>query len=161
MGSRKVEDLSPEMRKMWQEFDIKMKEAGIKYVITSTARSILEQMALYVQGRLPVTEVNSFRLHAGLLPIKESENKKVTWTLNSMHVTNLLDEDLNNNFSEAFDIAIVKEGQAVWDLKVDVNANDLADYEEAGIIGETVGLRWGGRFSSPDRPHFENPKGRR
>jgi len=28
-------------------------------------------------------------------------------------------------------------------------------WEFAGQIGEWMGLRWGGRFKTPDRPHFE------
>lgn len=126
-------------------------------MVTCTSRDILEQMALYVQGRLPVTEVNNFRMAAGLPLINESENKKVTWTLASKHVTNALDKDLNNDFSKAFDIAICKDGKPIWDIKVNVNENEILDYDEAGEIGESVGLKWGGRFSSPDRPHFEEP----
>ncbi len=152
---RSIDELSPELRTKYSLFDQKMKEKGISYTVTSTGRSILVQMALYVQGRLPVSEVNNFRTMASLPLIKESENKKVTWTLKSKHITNALDEDLNNDFSDAFDIAIVKEGKPIWEIKVDVNGDMVPDYEQAGQIGEEVGLKWGGRFSTPDYPHFE------
>jgi peptidoglycan L-alanyl-D-glutamate endopeptidase CwlK len=154
--SRNLEDLDPKLIILYQEFNLKMGEAGLIHVITSTSRSILEQMALFVQGRLPLVTVNTFRFHAGLRPIENTDNNMVTWTLDSKHVTNMFDKDLNNDKSKAFDIAILnKQGQAVWDIKISVNDNDIPDYDEAGIIGESVGLKWGGRFSHPDRPHFE------
>jgi len=154
--SRRLEDLDPKLLILYQEFNLKMGEAGLIHVVTSTSRSILEQMALYTMGRLSVAEVNTFRAVAGLILIRESENRKVTWTLNSKHITNMFDDDLDNDKSKAFDFAILnKAGQAVWDLKVNVNESGGPDYDEAGKIGEGVGLKWGGRFSSPDRPHFE------
>jgi hypothetical protein len=157
MGSRSISDLTPKMRELYAAFDEKMREAKIPYMVTCTSRDVLEQMALYVQGRLPTSEVNNHRVQAGLPMISEAENKKVTWTLNSKHITNHFDEDLNNDFSRAFDIAILKNGQPVWDIKVSVNGDEIPSYDEAGAIGESVGLKWGGRFSSPDRPHFEDP----
>jgi peptidoglycan L-alanyl-D-glutamate endopeptidase CwlK len=156
MGSRNLIELNPIIYDLYIKFNYKMGEAGLVHVVTCTSRSVLEQMALYTQGRLPTGDVNLFRHAADLLPIETAENQKVTWTLDSKHITNMFDKDLNNDKSRAFDIAILnKQGQVVWDLKVNVNENDIPDYDEAGEIGESVGLKWGGRFSSPDRPHFE------
>jgi peptidoglycan L-alanyl-D-glutamate endopeptidase CwlK len=87
--------------------------------------------------------------------ITEKQNKKVTWTLQSKHLIDLEDGNLDNNKSRAFDIAITRDGKPVWDVKVDVNHDQYPDYEQAGKIGEAVGLRWGGKFKSPDMPHFE------
>jgi len=158
MGSRALTELDPIIYDLYVKFNYKMGEAGLIHVVTCTSRSILEQMALYTQGRLSLGDINLFRHAAGMLPLSLVENQKVTWTLNSRHITNMFDVDLNNDKSEAFDIAILnKKGQVVWDLKVNVNENDIPDYDEAGKIGESVGLRWGGKFSSPDRPHFELP----
>ena len=60
---------------------------------------------------------------------------KVTWTLASKHIE-----------GKAFDIAVMKNGKITWDER---------EYEQAGIIGEEAGLEWGGRFKTPDRPHFQ------
>ncbi len=46
-------------------------------------------------------------------------------------------------------------GTVHWNTKLDNNNNGTPDYIEIGEIGESVGLKWGGRFSSPDYPHFE------
>jgi peptidoglycan L-alanyl-D-glutamate endopeptidase CwlK len=156
MASRKIEDLTPEMQIAFSMFKEKMDEAGISFIVTCTARSVKEQYALYAQGRQPLEEVNALRKMAGLWLISEKENKrKVTWTLRSKHLVDLDDGSADNDKSQAFDIVITKDKKAQWDIKVDVNDNDIPDYLEAGRIGESIGLRWGGRFKSPDRPHFE------
>jgi len=161
MGSRDLKELTPELFDKYQLFNIKMGEAGLVHIVTSTSRSILEQMALFTMGRLSLSDVNTFRRVAGLLYINGSENKIVTWTLNSKHVTNMFDKDLNNDKARAFDIAILnKQGQAVWDLKVSVDGDNIPDYEEAAIIGESVGLISGGRWKNSDWPHYELPEGR-
>lgn len=153
--SRDIHKLTPSMRAKYVVFDAEMKAAGIPYIITSVDRTILEQMALYVQGRLDLDEVNRFRSSAGMPPITEQKNKKVTWTLNSKHVTNMFDKSLNNDESRAFDIAIIKDRKPTWELKVNVNANDLPDYEEAGKIGIKCGMKWGGDWG--DLCHLEEP----
>jgi len=117
---------------------------------------MMEQAALYAQGRRPLDEVNSMRQLVGLWKLKEEENKRpVTWTLNSLHITCLDDQDAGNDKARAFDVAFVKDKQFVWNLKCDINENDLNDWEEIGLIGESCGLVWGGRWKSPDRPHFQ------
>jgi peptidoglycan LD-endopeptidase CwlK len=60
---------------------------------------------------------------------------KVTWTLHSKHTER-----------KAFDIAMIRLGKITW---------EPGPYVEAGKIGKAVGLKWGGDFSNPDRPHFE------
>lgn len=151
--SRDISKLTDSMQKKFGEFQNKMKIWGIPFMVTSVDRSILEQMALYVQGRLTLLEVNRFRIMSKMSPITEEENKKVTWTLNSKHVTNMFDEDLNNDRSRAFDIAIIRDGKPVWDLKINVNENDLPDYEEAAVLARECGLKAGIDFNDPC--HFE------
>lgn len=46
----------------------------------------------------------------------------------------------------ACDLVFCKDGLWSWDER---------DYNELGPLGESVGLRWGGRFKSVDKPHFE------
>lgn len=133
-----------------------MDDAKLPFAVTCTARNVKVQVALYAQGRQTLEEVNTLRKIAGVAPITEEENKKkVTWTLNSKHIIDLDDGNPENDSSRAFDIVLLKDGKASWDIKVSVNGNDIPDYTEAGMIGESVGLKWGGRFSSPDYPHFE------
>lgn len=155
MASRDINKLVPELKEKFWKFKEKAEAKGILFIVTCISRSILEQMALYVQGRLPVKDVNRFREVAGLPAITTKQNKKVTWTLSSKHVTNMFDKDLNNDLSRAFDIVLIKDKKAVWNIKADINKNNIPDYEELGRIGEKLGLTWGGRWNPPDFAHFQ------
>ncbi len=154
--SRKIDELTPGMQIKYFKFDAAMKAAGIPYMITCTSRLVKEQIALYAQGRNTLDYVNTLRQAAGMPFITEKENRKVTWTLKSRHLIDLDDENIENDKSEAFDIAITKDGKPVWDVKVDVDKDSIPDYEEAARIGESVGLIAGARFKNKDYPHFQD-----
>jgi peptidoglycan L-alanyl-D-glutamate endopeptidase CwlK len=156
MASRKPQDLTPALEEIHRVWLINCTEAGLNVITTCTARSFQEQMSLYAQGRQPLDEVNRLRFLAGLPPITEKENSyKVTWTMASKHIVNLYDDLPNNDKAYAFDFAIVKDKKVIWDVKVSLDGDDLPDYQEAGEIGESLGLKWGGRWKSPDYPHLE------
>jgi hypothetical protein len=42
-------------------------------------------------------------------------------------------------------------------MKVDVDKDGVPDYLEMGLIAESLGFVWGGRWSKPDYPHVELP----
>lgn len=166
MASRRIEDLHPAVEPMCRRFLEICKERGIRVVVTSTLRTEAEQIALFAQGRKSINIVNEFRHEAGLPAVSERENRIVTRALTSIH-----------QFGCAFDVVLVKpvipakaEARkkmdsplkttekrvvAVWDVKADINSNDIPDYEEIGIVGESVGLTWGGRFRFRDYCHFQ------
>lgn len=125
MASRKIEDLVPDLQPLAREFAARMAEAGVPFIFTCTRRTAAEQMELYARGRT-------------------TPGPKVTWTIRSRHVE-----------GKAFDIAICKAGIPQWNVKADVDVDGVPDYLEAGRIGESIGLAWGGRWRSPDFPHFE------
>ena len=70
---------------------------------------------------------------------RTAPGKIVTWTRHSKH-----------NERKAFDIAIMNAGKINWDEKA---------YQKTGEIGESLGLIWGGRWKSPDYPHFQFKEG--
>ncbi|MBI4822648.1 MAG: M15 family metallopeptidase [Nitrospirae bacterium] len=145
MPSRKIEDLNLVVREKCRQFISLCKEKGIDVIITSTLRTEAEQLALFSQGRKTLKAVNELRKSAGLPPITEKENKrKVTGLLTSTH-----------QFGCAFDCAIGGQKGITYDIKADINKNHIPDYEEIGRIGESIGLRWGGRFKFKDYVHFE------
>lgn len=123
--SRAIEDLTEETQEAYWNFDAAMQEAGIDYIVTCTYRSQADQDALYAKGRT--------------VP-----GKKVTWTRNSKHTGRT-----------AFDIAILVNGKIIWNPELDADGDGVPEYTEAGEIGESVGLTWGGRWESPDAPHFQ------
>ena len=137
MPSKAIADLTHPVQLKYLDFEAKMMEARIPFMVTSTLRTIREQAALYAQGRT-------------------KPGKIVTWTMNSKHLPRVEDDGTpDEGRSHAFDIAIVRDGKPVWDTKVDVNEDEIPDYLQAGEIAESVGLKWGGRWKSPDMPHME------
>jgi len=66
--------LRPEACARAEELLKALKQAGIQYAVTSTRRTTEEQIALYCQGRAPLTIVQLLRQHAGLPKLHESEN---------------------------------------------------------------------------------------
>ena len=158
--ARDLDLLTPYMKRKAKELGILAEKAGIPFIITRTGSTPLEQQTLYLQGRESVDEVNHWRAVCKWAPITESQNRKVTWTLNSKHIINTEDLNFYNDHSHAFDIALKLGRNGVhWNVKTDVNDNEIPDYEELGRLGESIGLIWGGRFSKPDRPHFQQPEG--
>lgn len=125
MASRSIMDLVPAMREKADLFRQEMEKAKLPFVFTCTRRTQAEQEELYARGRT-------------------KSGRKVTWTLKSKHLDGL-----------AFDIVILRGRVAQWDVKVDVDENGIPDYTQAGQIGEALGLTWGGRWETPDFPHFE------
>lgn len=156
--SRDIKLLHPSIQAILPEWQKRCKEAGHDTIITSTARTYREQLAIYSQGRETLDFVNMLRKEAGLEPILEKENKVVSWTMASKHITNLKDSDQKNDSAKAFDFALKKsDGTIHWDIKTDVDQDQAPDYEECGKIGESMGLIWGGRWKSPDYAHLELP----
>lgn len=53
-----------------------------------------------------------------------------------------------HNYRLAFDVVPIVNNKAIW--------NDENLWSKIGAIGESIGLTWGGKFSSfPDKPHFQ------
>jgi len=146
MPSRRLQDLHSILAGMCRTFLALCKEKGIDVRITCTLRTEAEQLALFAQGRKSLREVNALRAEAGLSPLTEKENKlRVTNSLTSLH-----------QFGCAFDAMIIgPDSKPTWNIKADINKNQIPDYEEIGRIGESVGLTWGGRFKSRDYCHFQ------
>ena len=69
--------------------------------------------------------------------------KGVSWTLHSKH----LDGD-------AIDLCPIQTYELHGANKLQWNASDPV-WEQMGVIGESLGLRWGGRWKVRDMGHFE------
>jgi len=125
-------------------------EKDLSVVITCTQRSPEEQEALYAQGRENLLVVNKKREALGMVRLKAASNRKVTWTLKSYHTC--------EPKSMAFDFAVGSKSKIYWDLKADVNDNEIPDYEEFAKIckSKNPNIEWGGDFKkSKDCPHIQ------
>jgi peptidoglycan L-alanyl-D-glutamate endopeptidase CwlK len=127
---------------------------SLHFIVTQTLRSQDEQAAYYARGRLPLDEVNSLYKKAGLSPISDADNKKIVTKAKTVW-------DSFHAYGRAFDVAIInKEGKVDWDDAADWNSDGVSDWVQLGKLGESIGLEWGGNFSSmPDLPHFQLREG--
>lgn len=65
-------------------------------------------------------------------------------------VTNAKAGQSYHNYGLAFDVVEIAKGQGLW---------ENPRWEEIGRMGESFGFDWGGRWRSPDRPHFHKTFG--
>lgn len=158
MSSRDLNKATPKMREFAQKFIAECARRGIHIDITCVSRDIYEQTALYAQGRKTLEEVNALRKIAGLPAIGKQDNSySVTWTLNSLHVVNPHNNNPGDDLSRAIDFVVVNGKEYTWNLKADINKNNIPDYEEIGKIAKEVdpSIIWGGSFKNKDYPHFQ------
>jgi hypothetical protein len=97
-------------------------------------------LARCVEARIPIVIIDTLRT-----PAEHAANlaKGVSWTNHSKH----LDGD-------AIDICPYAQYDAHGSNKLLWDGGDPI-WQRIGVIGETLGLRWGGRWSTPDLGHFE------
>ncbi len=134
---RDINALVPIVREKFLQLRAEAGKQGLEFVATYTLRTEAEQLALFAQGRENIDEVNRLRKNAGLPSITAEQNRRI--------VTRLL--TASHMFGCAFDIAVLKDGKIDW--------QDIAAYKRLGAVGESLGLRWGGRFKFRDWGHFE------
>lgn len=118
----------------------KLKELGVEEItVVETKRTLAVQMAYYSRGRMNAKDVKEMYRVAGLYALSTEEaNTKNTWTLESKHIE-----------GKAVDIAPMKNGVIWWNAPEEV-------WQTMGEIGESCGLKWGGRWKDcKDTPHFE------
>lgn len=134
MPSRRLEDMCPPTADKFLEFQQEASaRLNLDIILTNTIRLELEQAAYYAQARMNLEYVNYLRRLAGLPNISEKANGHIiTRTLWSYHL-----------FGCAFDYCIVKGGAASWDLKADVNEDNLPDYDQLCDLAEELGIETG------------------
>lgn len=164
MSNRDINDLIPEARLPYMAAKAECAEKGLYVIETCVKRSLLEHIALYAQGRESYREICQLRAVAGLWGIAEDEAaKKVTWTFLSKHIAQYALPKDHKDYGKvlAVDFALKHfvdgKSKLYWNVKVDVNDNEVSDFKEVGLIFEKHGFEWGGRWSKPDRPHIQWP----
>ncbi len=152
MVSAKLDDLQPEVRELALIFVSALNEAEIAYVVTSTLRTVDEQIALYAQGRAPLDIVNLLRHKADMHPIAAGEN---TYTVTKCDG---VAKQSNHQGGRALDVVPMVGHRPTWDY-----AKNATEFKVIGAIGKSVGFRWGGEWPPLDEvtglgcdpPHYE------
>ncbi len=155
MASRNLDDLTPACREAYERFAAAMERAGLPFLVTCTARSVREQVALYAQGRSP-----------------EHVNPCAAWPAWPHHLPRKPEQgDLDPGLEAPgrpgpTQPATTRAGPSTSPssdheattlhplrIKADVNQNASPTTTRPAHRGSS-GLRWGGRFARPDRCHF-------
>lgn len=120
--------LHPDLQPLCNSFLMRCKVSGIDARVTETWRSPKRQIELYASGRTTPGPILTRALPDLCKHCFVMDEKPA---------------------SKAFDFLI-------WDVagKIIEDGKD-PHYTKAGLIGEGVGLTWGGRFGRPDEDHFE------
>jgi peptidoglycan LD-endopeptidase CwlK len=122
INSRDVRDLLPVVQTKAAAFKSACLVAGIDILITSTYRDSDSQAALYAKGRT-------------VLGSNPRADKPMGDT-----VTNAPAGASYHNYRCAFDFVPIVDGKPVW--------KDDNLFTRCGIIAESVGLEWAGRWKS-------------
>lgn len=139
-----IDALAPDVVPVAKTFVAELLRRGIRHKVTSTLRTAEEQLALYAQGRAQLSVVNALRKNAGMYILGEKEN--------GYTVTNC--DGVNNKSrhqgGKAMDVVpLGNNGNPVWPPVDDARWLQIAE------VGESYGLSWGGRWMTPDCPHYE------
>lgn len=105
-----------------------------------------EFLARCAEAGIPVMLIDTLRT-----PEEQAANlaKGVSWTANSLHLPQKPDGK-----ALAFDVCLYDVYQLNGPDKLQWNTADPA-WQKVGTIGESLGLRWGGRWKQKDMGHFE------
>lgn len=146
--------LIPPLKQKLEELEVLAEQNNIHFIVTQTLRTKEEQEAYYARGRQSLDVVNLLYKAAGLPPISIKENESIVTKAKTVW-------DSFHAYGRAFDVAIVsKDGKINWNDNVDWDSDGVSDWVELGRLGESIGLEWGGNFSSlPDLPHFQLREG--
>lgn len=142
--------LLPQVKIKLEELERLAEGNDIHFIVTQTLRLQEEQVAYYAQGREPLERVNELRKIAKLPPITEAENRNIITRAKTVW-------DSYHAYGRAFDVAVVSPtGKIDWGEDTDWDSDGVSDWVELGKLGESIGLEWGGSFSSlRDLPHFQ------
>jgi len=137
--SKLLEDLDAETERLARHFLLETHDEGLSLAITSTLRTREIQVAYFSQGRGTLELVNLLRRLAGLRTIPQDQNNIIT-------KCDGVNTKSKHQDGKAFDVVLLdKAGACIWHIGA-----ALEDYKRMGIIGEAIGLTWGGRFKPID-----------
>ena len=147
VANRDPDRLEPKLRGGYLKLSAALAELGFPIFLVEGVRSIDRQVELYAQGRTaPGPGATEIPLEDA--PLSALRHGGRAWLTLGSPVTNAQagESDHNpdlNGYSRAFDFAF--DDPDPW--------SESHPWELAGLAVEALGLRWGGRWSSPDRPH--------
>lgn len=126
--SRRLDDLTPEFRPLAILLLARLVEAGIPVLIVDTLRTQAEHLENLKNGK--------------------------SWIDVSKHLDGRIYRGISSKGSDAIDVAPFEQYQLHGPDKLQWDGKDPV-WQRMGLIGESIGLLWGGRWPVPDLGHFE------
>jgi peptidoglycan L-alanyl-D-glutamate endopeptidase CwlK len=126
--------MHPLLRKELSDIYQEIRERRVSIRITDTLRTFQQQNALYEIGR----------------------------SKPGQRVTNARAGQSYHNYGLAVDFALLLKGgkEVSWDRNLDLNKNNLKDWDEVVAVFKHYGWNWGGNWTNfKDYPHFEKTFG--
>jgi len=128
----------PRLANIWGIVKKECSNKGLDVRLSCVARSQEEQCALYLRGRYPLDAIAVLYFTIFRQTLTNKTNVIVTRTIYSKHVITE-----NGQLSHALDFYICKGGEAIWDVKADVNDDNKGDYVQVAEMFEKLGCRSG------------------
>lgn len=149
--SRRLDDLIFPAKVRALEFVHRVKLAGHDMLVICTLRDAESQDLLYAIGRTR-EQLDA----AGLTHVEPRPGRIVTWAIGGKSF---------HQHRVALDVVPLRHGKLIWgtggdgidDDPSDDETDDLELWQRIGLIGESCGLTWAGRWPKPKRefPHFQ------
>lgn len=144
--STRLSDLRYSVRLMAEAAFSELEKKGIRFVCTSTLRTVDEQAALFAQGRQPLEDVNALRAKAKLYLLAPKEN---TYT-----VTNCdgVKKRSRHQDGGALDVVPAENGKPVWPKDTDPRWKQIAE------VMVKHGFRWGMDWNGDGKTRYDGDK---
>lgn len=152
--SRKISDLVPEAREKALQVEEACARLGSPILVYCTLRSVKAQAKLFREGRSLekimekheelASEWKRPDLAQVLLDVGPQYGKYIK--------TKAGPGQSYHNYARAFDAVPLRNGECVWG---DKEPEDSALWEVYGDVCRSNGLKWGGDWRWPDKPHSQ------
>jgi len=128
--SDKLAGVHPKLAARARQIQMTMTGLGFVMIVTDGVRTVEEQQKLYAQGR---TAPGKIVTNADGVRNKSNHQVKA------------------DGFGHAVDMTFLdRNGRPSWD--------ESYPWALYGELAKALGLKWGGDWTSPDRPHIELPE---
>lgn len=144
--SNRLSDLKPAVRRMAESAIEELYRRGILVVVTSTIRTVDEQIALYAQGRTPLEVVNSLRAKAGMPRIAPAENKYTVTNCDGIKTKS------RHQDGKALDVVPAENSKPVWPKDTDPRWRQIAE------VMVKHGFRWGMDWNGNGKTRYDGDK---
>jgi len=119
----------PDLTRAVRAVVLAMRELGHHMIVTDGIRTISEQQALYAKGR---TAPGPIVTRADGINVRSNHQPH------------------NDGKGHAVDCCFLVDGTPSW--------AESNPWDRYGALARAVGLKWGGDWTTPDRPHIELPE---